>query len=48
VPTIGPLELVLLLFLVILFFGAKRLPAVGRGVGDTLKELRRAVRDDET
>ena len=32
-PNIGPLEIVLLLVLALLLFGAKRLPEIGRSLG---------------
>jgi len=37
-------ELLLLLALAVLLFGAKRLPALGAGVGDAIRGFRRAVR----
>jgi len=44
---VGPWELVLLFFLALLLFGAKRLPEIGRSMGESLKELRKGVRDDD-
>jgi len=44
---LGPAEIGLLAFLVLLFFGGKLLPQLGRGVGDTIKELRQGVREDD-
>ncbi len=45
--TVGPLEIGLLVFLVLLFFGARRLPELGRGIGSSVKELRKGVEEDK-
>lgn len=39
-PSIGWQELVLVLVIVLLIFGTKRLPEVGRSVGSALKEFK--------
>lgn len=39
---LGPTELFIILFVVILLFGPKRLPELGRGIGKTIRELRKA------
>jgi len=36
----GPLELVVILFVVVLLFGAKRLPEIARGLGEGIKEFK--------
>ncbi len=41
---IGLMELVLVLAVVLLFFGAKRLPELGRGTGEGIRGFRRALR----
>jgi sec-independent protein translocase protein TatA len=50
-PNIGPWEIVLLLLLALLLFGAKRLPEIGRSVGSSMREFKDAVthgsKDDE-
>jgi len=38
-------EIILVLILVVLIFGARRLPEIGEGVGRGLREFRRAVSD---
>jgi len=38
-------EIILLLILVLLIFGARRLPEIGEGIGRGLREFRRAVSD---
>jgi sec-independent protein translocase protein TatA len=43
IGNIGLPELLLILLLVLLLFGSKRLPEVGRSIGMTLKELKRSA-----
>jgi len=42
---IGGQELFLILLIVLIFFGAKKLPELARGLGQALKEFRKAARD---
>jgi sec-independent protein translocase protein TatA len=42
-PNIGPLELIIVLVIVLLLFGAKRLPEVGRGLGHGMREFKDSV-----
>ena len=48
---IGPLELVLVLAIVLLIFGPKRLPGLGRSLGSGMREFKDAItgksREDE-
>ena len=44
-PSIGPMELVLVLALALIIFGPGKLPEAGRALGNTIKEFRRASRD---
>jgi sec-independent protein translocase protein TatA len=49
-PNIGPLEIVGLLLLALLLFGAKRLPEIGRSLGTGMREFKDSVSgksDDE-
>nr|WP_242344506.1 twin-arginine translocase TatA/TatE family subunit [Anaeromyxobacter sp. SG22] len=39
-------ELLVVLFIVLLFFGASRLPALGEGLGKALRSLKGAVTGD--
>ena len=48
----GPLELVVIFLLVLLLFGGKKLPEVGRALGEGIKEFKKAIQgktdsDDE-
>ena len=42
-PSIGPMELVLVLSIALLLLGPKKLPEVGRSVGRGLREFKSAV-----
>ena len=44
---IGSSELLLLGLLVVLLFGAKRLPEIGRGLGLGIRGFRKSLRQDE-
>jgi sec-independent protein translocase protein TatA len=50
-PNIGTGEIILLLLLALLLFGAKRLPEIGRSVGKGMREFKDSVsgkdRDDD-
>ena len=46
-PTIGPWELIIILVIVVVIFGAGRLSQVGGAVGKSVREFRTAVRDDQ-
>ncbi|MDP2644002.1 MAG: twin-arginine translocase TatA/TatE family subunit [Desulfobacterales bacterium] len=39
----GPLELVLILLVVLLLFGAKRLPEIARGMGEAIREFKKSI-----
>jgi len=42
-PTPGPLEIVVLLVIVLLIFGPKRLPDLGRSLGRGMREFKDSV-----
>jgi len=44
---IGMGELVLVLLIVLLVFGASRLPAIGEGVGKAIKNFKRGISSDD-
>ena len=50
-PTPGPLEIVIILVIVLLIFGPKRLPDLGRSLGRGMREFKESVtgndKDDE-
>ena len=47
--SIGPLEIIVLLVIVLLIFGAKRIPEVGSGLGKGIRDFGRGIKgeDDE-
>lgn len=42
----GPTELLILLAVVVLFFGATKLPGLARSMGEAQKEFKRGADDD--
>ena len=46
-PNIGPMEIVGLLILALLLFGAKRLPEIGRSLGTGMREFKDSVSGKE-
>jgi len=48
-PSIGPLEIVIVLIIVLVIFGPKRLPDLGRSLGRGMREFKDSVtgRDKE-
>ena len=39
----GPLELVVIFLVVLLLFGGKKLPEIGRALGEGIKEFKKAL-----
>ena len=50
-PNIGPLELAIIFVIVLLIFGPKRLPGLGRQLGSGMREFKESItgkdRDDD-
>ncbi|HEY7198219.1 MAG TPA: twin-arginine translocase TatA/TatE family subunit [Gaiellaceae bacterium] len=46
-PNVGPMELILLLIVLLLVFGPKRLPEMGRSVGKGIREFKDSVSGNE-
>ncbi|MFQ5599399.1 MAG: twin-arginine translocase TatA/TatE family subunit [Candidatus Krumholzibacteriia bacterium] len=44
---LGPTELMLIALLVLLLFGARRLPEIGRGLGIGIRRFRKGLRGDD-
>ncbi len=44
---IGPLELIILVVILLLVFGAKRLPEIGRGLGSSAREFKEGITGDK-
>jgi sec-independent protein translocase protein TatA len=47
-PTPGPLEIVILLVIVLLIFGPKRLPDLGRSLGRGMREFKDSVTGNDS
>jgi sec-independent protein translocase protein TatA len=52
VPNIGPMELIIVLVIVLLIFGPKRLPGLGKQLGTGMREFKDSIagkggRDDD-
>lgn len=48
--SIGPTELILILLIVIIIFGAKKLPDLGKSIGEGIKNFKKSVsegKDDD-
>jgi sec-independent protein translocase protein TatA len=48
-PNIGPWEIIILVVVLLLVFGSRRLPEIGRSVGKGMREFKHAVtgKDDQ-
>ncbi len=46
--TFGVPELLIILLIVIVLFGASRLAGVGAALGNSVRDFRKSVRDDDT
>jgi sec-independent protein translocase protein TatA len=43
--SLGPFEIIIIAVVLLLFFGAKRLPELAKGIGKSLKEFKKATQD---
>jgi len=46
-PNLGPFELIVILLIVVIFFGVGRLPELGGAIGKSIREFRNAMTDEE-
>lgn len=44
---LGIWELVVILVIVVLLFGARRLPEIGGGIGEGIRNFRKSMKDDK-
>jgi sec-independent protein translocase protein TatA len=44
---LGAPELILIFLFILIFFGAKKIPEIAKGLGQGVREFRRAMRDVE-
>jgi sec-independent protein translocase protein TatA len=47
IQNLGPMELFIIFFVVLIFFGAKRLPSLAASFGKSIKEFKKATQDIE-
>jgi sec-independent protein translocase protein TatA len=45
--SLGMTEILLILFIVVLIFGTSRIPELGRGLGEGIKNFKKAVKGEE-
>ena len=45
--SLGPMELLLLLGIALLFFGPSRLPDLGKSVGEAIRGFKKGMEDDD-
>jgi len=45
-PNLGITEIMILLLILVLFFGAKRIPEIGSSIGKGIKEFKRGLKDE--
>ncbi|MSR82784.1 MAG: twin-arginine translocase TatA/TatE family subunit [Candidatus Latescibacteria bacterium] len=43
--SIGPMEILVIFLLILLLFGAKRIPEMAQGMGKGIKEFKKAMKD---
>lgn len=46
-PTLGPTELIIALVIILLLFGAKRIPELARGLGSGVREFREGTKEGQ-
>jgi sec-independent protein translocase protein TatA len=46
-PNIGVAELIVILLILVLVFGASRLPALGEGMGKAIRSFKRGIAQDD-
>jgi sec-independent protein translocase protein TatA len=46
--SLGLPELLIILFIVVLIFGANRLPSLARGIGSSVKSFKEGMKDGES
>ena len=44
---IGSTELIIVFIILLVLFGGKKLPELGRGIGDAIREFKKSIKDKE-
>lgn len=47
-PNLGPMELFFIFLIVVVLFGASRLPSIGRGLGEGISNFKKGLRSKES
>jgi len=47
IPTLGPTELIIALVVILLLFGAKRIPELARGLGSGVREFKAGTKEGQ-
>ena len=47
-PSLGLPELVIILVIVFFMFGAKRLPEMGKGIGEAITNFKKSMKSDDS
>lgn len=45
-PTLGVQELLIILLIVLVIFGASKLPQLGKGLGEGIKNFKKGIKDE--
>lgn len=46
-PSLGIPELIIIFLIIIVLFGASRLPQIGRGIGEGIRNLKKGLKEDD-
>jgi sec-independent protein translocase protein TatA len=47
IPTLGFSELIIIFLIIIVLFGATRLPQIGRGLGEGIRNFKKGIKQDD-
>jgi len=45
--SVGATEIIIIVFVLVLLFGAKKLPELAKGIGQGVKELKNSMKDED-
>ncbi len=46
-PSLGPMELLLILLIVVIMFGSSRLAGIGKGMGEGIRNFKQSMKGDD-
>ena len=47
IPTLGVQELIIILLIAVLIFGGKKIPEIGKGIGDGIRQFKSALKGSD-